>query len=229
MRNFIPFAGAICLAAMPLSAQILYETPGHAYIQDFDLLPRIKTADWEDGKTLQGWHALYAKNEQIPETIAARTGKSTLGGLASLGISEKDANRALGNTPGIVTGNTVLTARFQNKTGKTLTRITIGYTGQLWRIVGGGPKELLVSWHVNTPESQEDWTAIPELVFSAPVQEPANTELDGTLPENSEVLSTTITDISWPPDESLYIRFFQVNDVRNKVFAIDDFTFNAEP
>lgn len=231
-KSFILIAAIMLAGFHTASAQILYSISGSNYFQDFQTLNYSGGGTWDDGVTLLGWHAFYVKDSVIPTTYATRTGANTSGGLASYVPSAiPTADRSLGAAPGTAFGNTMFGVRFINTTEQTLTEMSISFQAELWRIIGEGAKDLVVAYQIGDFAGLNSgiWTDISELTFAAPVTSPAGTALNGTLPENSELLSKTVTGLNWNPGDDLVIRFFQANNSANKGFAIDDFNFSSVP
>lgn len=214
------------LLPFPLAAQVSYTEAEAEYVESFNQLAHSGSSEWEDGKTVPGWSAWFSLSG-TPERYAAYDGTSSAGGLRSFGpIGSRE--RALGLATGSHFGDGMIGVAVMNETGQRLDEITVSYVGQLWRGVGSGGKALNVEYRVGGPEElkEGEWTPIEELVFHVPKGE-GHTAFDGTLPENSQKLTASVSGVQWENGQTLHIRFVQANDEQNKHLAIDQFTLSA--
>jgi MYXO-CTERM domain-containing protein len=229
LRSLAILAGGIggaIAAAGPASAAIpLTTTP---YGQNFDSLPSHSTAagstfTWTDNSTLSGW---YAKANG--DVFRTEDGSTTTGGIYSHGAASS-AERALGG----LAGPHYWGARFQNKTGTTITGFSLSYTGEQWRDDNTADQALKFDYLVtdaNIAIDSTGWTAGPSaLDFTSPQStDPVTKAIDGNLAANKSLRSASVSGLTIAPNSHFWVRWFDANHTGDDhALAIDDLTLTA--
>ncbi len=249
--------------ATPPPSFVPYSTPGAVYTQNFDTLPSQTGASVNadnpvtvNGVTyslanpydfgfpqaasgnigglgipaLAGWYGASVASAQF----GATDGDQTTGGDLSFGMPNS-SQRALGLLATSSTKATAFGVRFLNGTGITLTRMSVQFTGEVWR-QSDVPKTLQFSYYVDlTGTNKFRPTVATALVPSLNVNIPTvaadsgGVAVDGTSPFNQtnlSVINQTIT--NWPPGAALWL-VWQIPDSTGKAqgLAIDNLTFSA--
>jgi hypothetical protein len=202
--------------------------------------------------TMPGWYGWVQDttspnaSEASPsfDRFGANCGDQGRAGIQSFGPTNSYAastNRALGllssgSKHGLGSGDDALTARFINNTPLTLTRISLQFTGELWR-QSNLPKTLAFSYVLDLTGTNgfdtnaDDYVNLPELDVAFPIDaaDVGGTNVDGTLPINqvtNAVFNQTIT--NWPPGAALWLIWEYASDVSlAQGIGIDDLTFSA--
>ena len=210
-----------------------------SYSQNFDSLAASGTGNtWSNGSTLAGW-SLF--RQPAPGTAitaySANDGASNAGSFYSYG-SGNSSDRALGGLgsggtyfgspgSGAIAGWIAFAAT--NKTGADLGSITIAFDGEQWRNGGnttaqsmvleygfGATFDAVATW--TAPGGNFDWTS--------PVATGTAAAVDGNVAGKVSARGGTLTGLDWNPDETLWIRWIEVNDAGNDHgLAIDNFSF----
>src|SRR5262249_28231398 len=81
---------------------------------------------------LAGWYGMADPAASVGARFGATDGDQTTGGIISFGLPN-NSNRTLGLLATSTTGFTAFGAKFLNGTGETLTRMTLQFTGAVWR------------------------------------------------------------------------------------------------
>jgi hypothetical protein len=182
--------------------------------------------------SMPGWYGLA----DIAPKFGASEGDQSTGGIISFGSTNGPgaSNRALGLLATSSTGGTAFGAKLINQTTNTLTRLTLQFTGELWR-QSAVPKTLEFSYYVDPTATNgfpSNVTAsLTNLNVSFPTDPSAATPVpvDGTALTNQVVLAVTNQTIAdWPPGAALWL-VWQMADPTGKGqgIAIDDLTFSA--
>ncbi|MFN7564450.1 MAG: ExeM/NucH family extracellular endonuclease [Prosthecobacter sp.] len=118
-----------------------------------------------------------------------------------------------------------------NNSGGTLTRFTLSYTGEQWRLGGGSANTLTFAYAVGASGiNTGTYKTVSTLSFTSPITGTTASALDGNAAANRVSLSATVTDVPWGPGQTLVLRWSDVNDSGgDDALAMDDFTFSAEP
>jgi hypothetical protein len=204
------------------------------YAQNFDALPSSGTGTWEHGTAyFPGWHLF--RTAPVTTTILTGTGTSNYGGLYSFG-SAGSSDRALGSiSSGTNTvGEFAWGLMIQNNTGKTITSLTVTYTGEQWRSASPtSPQHTLSFWYATnldpsafnlSPKTDAGWTNVKELDFWGPVFKTAGGPLNGNAPEYRKTLSAVIP-ITILPGTYAMLRWKDLNELElDHGLAIDDFS-----
>lgn len=207
------------------------------YSQNFDSLA-ISGAGlaWSNNVILPGWF-LFNKNLSDIATYGATDGNTNVGNFYSFGVSGA-AERALG---GIASGNVYfgspvplandvagwVAVAAKNVTGSTLDRLTLSFDGEQWRNGGNMTAQSMVlqyglgasfstvsSW--TTPGGNFDWTSPVATTPAAPV----NGNVEGRVANRGG----TLTGLNWVSNETLWIRWVELNNAgSDHGLAIDNF------
>lgn len=223
----LALAIALCLASMPLRAQI--SMSGGNYTQDFDSLGSAN-ASWTDNATLVGWYA--SKGVNPATNYFAGSGAGTTGGIYSFGTSGVNpaSDRALGSVASGSASSLAYGVRFVNDTGQAQTNILVSYTGEQWRSGTNTPQSLTFSCQVSssplTNPAAAGWTSVSALDFSAPNLSVFTTVLDGNDPANRTAFSNVLlAGVAVAPGEELFLRWLDIDNTgSDSGLAIDDLT-----
>ncbi|MGE9291001.1 MAG: hypothetical protein ACQKBT_08430 [Puniceicoccales bacterium] len=216
-----------------------YSTTGFEYSETFDsgLPASASTPAWSDDSIFTGWYAYQSATTGAPTNYRiTSTGSSSAADLYQFRTSSSSTDGSLGTRPESATGDMMLGLLLTNTTGTTLTEFTLGYTGEQWYESSTVQNnQYVVSFQIGDVTNLDSgtWTDIDDLTFNTPNDGTGTTgtSLDGTLPENSEVLSpVTVSDIVWEDGTDLWIRWFDANSSGfDHGLAIDDVSFTAVP
>lgn len=238
---------AACLGGAPaVVAQVNYDRPGNVYSQDFNNAAGWPVADikWEDNVTFPGWYAAYYDSTKSAFITPAKLGMSDGQGVGFnlyRGVTER-TNGALGGqaadevTPEAGVGGIFYGVQITNKTDRELTQFSFGYKVGLWRLASpkGQQATLMASYKVGGGSLKDGaWTVIAGSSYTTPRGGNGSmaSSVDGAVPENQVDFSKiTVTGVKIPPGESLWIRWFDVNNRGlDHGVALDDFKFTASP
>ena len=247
--------------ATPPPSFIAYTAPASVYTQNFDGLPDPGAASVNSANpvtingtayalanpydfagpvlatgsgglgisTLAGWYGSSA----LLARFGATDGDQTTGGQISFGPAD-GSNRALGLLATSTTGGTAFGARFINRSGITLTRMNLQFTGEIWR-QSNVPKTLQFGYYVDLTGTSTLATNTTVLIPALNVNFPTvpadvgGAATNGTLAVNQTNLSVwnqTIT--TWPPGAALWL-VWQMTDSTGKAqgLGIDNLSFSA--
>jgi hypothetical protein len=178
---------------------------------------------------LAGWYGSGVAGTKF----GATDGDQTTGGQISFGLPNS-SSRTLGLLATSSTGGTAFGARFVNGTGITLTRMTVQFTGEVWR-QSNVPKTLQFFYYID-PTGIGGFPAtttalVPSLNVNFPTVagDVGGVAVDGTSSQNQtnrSVSNQTIT--NWPPGAALWL-VWQMTDSSGKAqgLAIDNLNFSA--
>lgn len=240
-RAAISLVATFCLIGDTLLGQVTYDSAGSTYAQNFDSLASSGSGiTWDNNTTLPGW---FLFRQPAPGTTIttynAGTGSSTSGSFYSFGLSG-NTERALGavgsggsywGSPGSGAVAGWMAVGFQNNTGATLTSFSVSYDGEQWRYSGitsaqtmrfeygfGIAFTSVPSWLA--PGGNFDW--------DSPVTSGSAGAIDGNILGLVTGRGGTISNLSWSPGDTLWLRWVEVNDAGDDHgLAIDNFTFTA--
>ena len=204
-------------------------TSGATYTYNFDHLPITATgASQVGGIFLDGWSFLEASTN-ANTTFDAGTGSSSTGNTYSLGVA--GANGIGDRAFGILQSGTltsIIGGKFVNNTGSTIISLTIGYTGEVWRL-SAATDNLAFSYQVGDVALNlaSGWNTVAGLAFSTPITGTA-AAVDGNLSANRTVITpVTITGLSIPSGSTITIRWVDATASSSACMGIDDFTIIA--
>lgn len=249
----ILLASLIAVTATSFSAgQLAYISAGSTLTETFANPAGWGTGNmsaqrWMDNRTIPGWYAAYyvaaSDTYTTPPTIVRSNGTQTTNHSfyifrdpsdeeirqdGALGAIPLNAQTAGPNQGGVFYG-----VQIRNETSKPLTEFTLGYVMEIWRLSRAArPNSLAVSYRIGGDTfGSGTWTAIPSLTLTSPAgPESGTTLLNGNLDENRLSASATVTGVTIPPGESIWIRWYDNNDpgIDNGI-GIDEVTFSAKP
>lgn len=198
---------------------------GTPYTQDFDSLASSGSAE----TTLPAGWAFLETGSNANATYAAGTGSSNSGNTYSFGAAGS-GERAFGM---LLSGSLTpsIGASFTNDTGATITTLTIGYTGEQWRLgaTGRGADRIDFQYSVDAGSlSTGSWTDADALDFSSPFTAGPTGALDGNAAAQRAAIGSTITGLSIAPGATFWIRWTDFNaSGSDDGLAIDGFSLAA--
>ncbi len=172
------------------------------YTQDFNSLLPSGT-----GNVLPGGWMISESGTAADGMYNAGTGSGSTGDTYSFGAAVV-AERALGTLQS-GTLQSVIGFYFTNATGSTITRLTIMYTGEQWRLGAAGRNDRLdFQFSLNASTlANGDWADMDVLDFTAPVSSGATGALDGNEAANKQLITSTITGILIAPGSTCFFRW----------------------
>lgn len=217
---------AVTLVAASAQAAVSVTSPSFTYSQNFDSLPSSgSTLTWVNDSTILGWD-LYTGAGSAIGTLAIGNGGSNAGNFYSFGTTSS-GERALGGvgSGGTVFGSPVsgavagyIAVAFKNQTGQELNGFTLGFDGEQWRNGGnttaqtmelqygfGSTFGAVSSW--TTPGGSFNW--------ASPVVGSTSAAVNGNAAGLVSGLGGTVENLSWGQDETLWVRWIEVNNVGN--------------
>ncbi len=250
-RLFV-FALVVCSTRCSLAA-FNYSSIGSTYQQNFDTLDSSDIYHaWNNNVTIEGWYLfrVTAPGNSTPYPIAgyaASDGSVTRTQFYSFGV-DGDPDRALGGIGGGTFGNgddqiSIPTTNqicgwiafsLLNNTGATLNDFTISYDGEQWRdssdIELQQAQTMVLQYGFGA-----DFAAVSSWIspggnfdFTSPYFTTNAGKIDGNSTGLAAGLGGTISDISWQPGETLWIRWVEKNDPGlDHALAIDNFSFSS--
>ena len=189
--------------------------------------------------TPPGWFVGYAGPTNLT-AVAVNDGSVPPNGTAAWNFgSAGSTNRALG-TMATSTGSAApndsryVEARIRNRTGQSLGRITVSYSGVQWRTASTATNTTLVLQFSLDGTNFE--LAGAAFNFTQPTLTPLSRDLNGNEatnrvavipPDGTIFLLTPVI----PPDGTIFLRWFDANDAgtTDPALAIDNFSFSAAP
>ncbi len=203
---------------------IQYALAGSTHTENFNVLSNSATSS----VTPNGWS--FIENGTNANTVyAASNGNQSAGDTYSLGTTGS-TERAFGT---VQSGSNIPTigAAIQNKTGQTLTSMSITYAGEQWRLGTAGRQDKLDFQYSLNATSLTDgtWIDVDSLDFIAPTTAGTNgSALDGNAATNRANRSATIGSINIPTEATFWIRWLDLNaSSADDALGIDDFSFSA--
>ena len=211
-------------AAAPLHAACnSLGTANVAYLQDFDTLSNVAGSTTND-LTIPGWSLTESGGgARDNEQYAVDTGILTTGDSYSYGASGS-TERALGS----VRAGTLIPvfgACFTNNTGFAITRLSIAYTGEEWRLgTAARTDELDFQYSTDATDlTTGNWTGVPALNFVTPDTVTAGAK-NGNAAADRTAIASTIAPVALANGASLWIRWIDSDAAgADDGLAIDDF------
>ncbi len=223
--------------AVPVS----YTNAGAVYTQSFDGLPNTGSFSLSgkgpfnlsgspiNASGLAGWQLMMAGGSNANAVFAFGTGSSTGNGIYSLG-SSGSTDRALGSlasSTGIYAYGVLLT----NNTGSLLNSFTLGFTTEQWR-KGGSTNKNTWSFRYKTGSftniDQSGLVADSGLNVNSVITSSGAGSLNGNQSDNQQIISYTVTHITWKPGEQLLLRWDDADEAgSDDACAIDNLSFSA--
>ncbi len=251
VRLFV-FALVVCSARCSLAA-FNYSSIGSTYYQNFDTLASSgRYHDWNNNVTIEGWYLfrVTAPGNSTPYPITgydASDGLTTRTQFYSYGV-DGDPDRALGGIGGGTFGNGDdqistpspnqicgwIAVSLLNNTGAILNDFTVSYDGEQWRDAGDNEppyaQTMVLQYGFGADfGSVASWVSPGDTFdFTSPRFTKNEGEIDGNSTGLDTGLGGTISDISWQPGETLWIRWVEKNDLGlDHALAIDNFSFSS--
>ncbi|WP_395612812.1 beta strand repeat-containing protein, partial [Allosphingosinicella sp.] len=207
----------------PAPQSISITTGSLTYSQNFDSLANTGTSstvptDWAFLETLGSANTIYT----------AGTGSGTTGDTYSFG-STAATDRALGQLrSGSVA--TTIGAQFTNSIGGTISGLSIGYTGEQWRLGATGRVDRMdfqISFDA-TSLSNGTWYDVNSLDFTAPVTAGTVGALDGNAAANRTAISAVLSNLSIAQGATFWIRWVDLDATgSDDGLGIDDFSLSV--
>jgi hypothetical protein len=205
------------LAEAVAAAPISLATAGATYQQNF-----VSLASSGTSSTLPAGFALLEVGGDT--SYAADTGSLATGDTYSYGPTSTPTERALGVLRDTAVGSTI-GAEFQNNTGAAVTRLTIAYTGEQWRLGATGRTDRLDFQYSTDATSlgTGTWTDADALDFTAPITAGSVGALDGDVPGHRRRRSLTVTGLYIPAGATFWFRWQDLDATGNDDgLAVDD-------
>jgi len=225
-----PGFGLVMLsAALPLHAAcISLDTPGVAYVQDFDTLSNV-AGSTTNNLTIPGWFLTESGGgARDNEQYAVDTGASNVGDSYSYGAAAS-TERAVGS----VRAGTLIPvfgACFANNTGFAITRLSIAYTGEEWRLgTEGRTDELAFQYSTDATDlATGTWTGVAALKFVTPDTVTVGAK-NGNAAADRTALASTIAVVGMANGATLCIRWIDSDaSGGDDGLAIDDFALTPD-
>ncbi|WP_121357110.1 beta strand repeat-containing protein [Flavisolibacter nicotianae] len=211
-------------------AQVSLATVNTPVLQNFDALVSSGSATQSGGIFAEGWSFLETGINQNG-TYLAGTGSNAAGDTYSFGVSgiNPATDRAFGF---FQSGNlqSFIGWKFTNNTGQTISTISVGYTGELWRLSGVADK-LSFSYQLGDValNAASGWTAVPELEFTTPGTGAA-AAVDGNSNANRTVIApVNIVGLNIPDGTTVTFRWTDATPTSSAGMGIDDFSLSLVP
>jgi endonuclease I len=205
--------------------QVIINNLSTGYTQNFDSLANTGTSS----TVPTGWLFLET-GTNANTTYQADDGTLNSGNTYSYGPAST-TERAFGT---LLSGSVTPTigAYFTNRSGATLTSLTITYFGEQWRLGNTGRTDRLdFQYSLDaTSLATGTWTDVDQLDFSSPITAGTVGALDGNATANRTQKTFTITGLSIANGSTFYIRWNDFNATgADDGLAVDDFsmTFNG--
>jgi len=199
------------------------------YTQDFDSMGTAGTAPptgWICGNytTVQSNVAIPGSAPVNVALIVDNGSDATKGRSYNYGTTAS-TDRALGNLPTTATGDRAIQVGFTNQTGSTISKISIGYTGEQWRAWNDSTLDNN-HWFFCTAPGSGFVDMGAALSFTALQSSSGGAALDGNLAANRTVITGEYTlPASITDGQAFYLTWHDVNDPSNDAgMAIDDFS-----
>lgn len=221
---------ATCFYCLQTSAQLSITMANTPVIQNFDALPSTGIGHLPAGTIFdQGWSFLESGTSGNT-TYQAGTGSNDNRDTYSFGAAGTGlvTDRAFGmlQSGGL---NSIIGLKITNNTGQLVSSLTIGYTGELWRLNGAGD-ELLFSFQAGNValNAATGWQAVSALKFATPAT--GSGAVDGNIAVNRTVItSVTLTGLYIPDGTTITLRWIDPTGTISAGMAIDDFSVSLIP
>jgi hypothetical protein len=230
-RSVIPSGFGLAMlgaAALLHAACISLDTPGVAYVQDFNTLSNV-AGSTTNNLTIPGWFLTESGGgARDNEQYAVDTGGSSAGDSYSYGASGS-TERALGS----VRSGTLIPvfgACLTNNTGFAITRLSIAYTGEEWRLgTEGRSDELDFQYSTDATDlATGTWTGVPALNFVTPDTVTVGAK-NGNAAADRTAIASTIVPLGMANGATFWIRWIDSDaSGADDGLAIDDFAFTPD-
>jgi hypothetical protein len=175
---------------------------------------------------------MAAPTASVGARFGATYGDQTTGGIISFG-SPNSSQRALGLLATSSTGFTAFGAKFVNQTPQTMTRMTLQFTGEVWR--QSDLSKTLQFFYLVDPTAASgfstNYTALDEnlnVSFPTVAEDVGGIAVDGTSSLNQTNLGVVNQPINWPPGAALWLVWTMLDPTgKAQGLGIDNFSFSA--
>jgi hypothetical protein len=217
-------------SSMVVSGQLSITTLNTPVIQNFDALVSTGTGTQSAGIFAQGWSFLESGTSQ-DQSYQAGTGSSATGDTYSFGLSGVNglSDRGFGMLQsGSLTS--IIGFRFTNNTGKTVSSLKVGFTGEVWRL-STAADNLSFSYQsgnvaLNAPVG---WVNLASLNFTTPVTGTTGA-VDGNNSASRTVIApVTIYGLYIPDGATVTFRWVDATGTSSAGMCIDDFYLELIP
>jgi hypothetical protein len=201
-------------------------TNNSAVTQNFDGLANSGFNQAQTGGIFSlGWSFLEG-GSNANTAYDAGTGSGNGGNTYSFGVA--GTNAVTDRTFGMLQSGSltsILGFKFTNNTGSTVTSITIGYTGEVWRLSSSADAFAFSYQSGNVAlNAASGWTTVAGLSFTTPVTGTA-APVDGNATANRTVISpVTITGLSITNGTTFTLRWVDGTAGSSSGFGLDDFS-----
>ena len=224
---------SLIFATLPLAgiAQISYT--GGIYMQDFNSLSSGAIYTLYTNLPA-GWIVTTAVNADTYVWTPVTNGFSNNYGEYCFSLTASDPDKAIGLVIGS-TGQAYLGARFRNATGMTLSSFSLDYFAEQWRkgAIASNDQVIPFAYSLNaTSLASGTFVNVPALdMHSINDGDGVAAAMNGNANSNRQLISGTVSGLSWLPNQDLWIRWSGVSYsfFSAHALAIDDLTFRAVP
>ncbi len=242
-KNLLTLAAVIATAAAGTAqAQVIYNTAGGTYSQNFDWTTGAATSvtwvdnaaaqttsTWVTGASSLGWYSGFTGTDTFQPTNGTANNGGSL--LSNFYFGSDNTDRSLGGRPTAGNGALILGLRLTNTTGVTLNSFTLGYALEITNQRDASVNNTAnFAYTIGNPANwaTDSFTAATSLNATTPLVAVA-TNVDGNLPGNRTTVSNTINGISWANGTDLWLRWTVPNVTNGPNVGLDDLTFSAVP
>jgi hypothetical protein len=218
------------LAVIPLAAHSQINYSGGTYAQDFNTLQDATI--YTDYTALPaGWlvsHGSYVWTSSVTNGYSNNYGTYCFASAA--GASDKSIGLVIGTT-----GQAYFGAQYRNTSGTTLTSFTLSYFEEQWVKGGVTSSDQVIPFQYGVGASS--LTSGTYMSFPALDMHSINdgngvfASLDGNAAGNRQLITATVSGLSWAPNQDLWIRWSGVSLPfdHSHAMAVDDLSFVAVP
>ena len=224
MSGLLPGAA---VAPVLAAGSVSLTTLGTPYSQDFSTLANAGTTNTA---LPLGWDLSEAgTSARVNAAYAASTGSDTAGDVYSFGAGGSN-ERAYGTLlSGTLTP--LIGAAFSNDTGATIGSLSIGYTGEQWRLGTAGRTDRLdFQYSLDaTSLTTGTWVDVDGLDFNGPISSGTSGALDGNAAANRAAVAGSISGLSLLNGSTVWIRWTDFNAAgADDGLAVDDFSLTPQ-
>jgi trimeric autotransporter adhesin len=222
---------ALLTATMPLAAAAQIDYSGGGYSQDFDTLRSDAVYTYYTNLPV-GWSVNAISNSYAWTTVT--NGYSNNYGVYCFSLESGAADKSIGMVRGS-TGPAYVGARFRNASGVMLTAFTLSYFAEQWRkgAVSSNDQTIPFSYSLDaTNLTSGTFVSVPALdMHSIHDGDGVAAAMNGNAASNRQFIASTVSGISWLPNQDLWIRWSGVaySFSTAHALAIDDLSFRAVP
>jgi len=228
MKTLFTIIGLAAATLAGAQAQVQINALNTALTQNFNSIGN-GTLTWTNNSTIAGWYF----NAQANGNLTSSNGTTNTGQGYNFG-STGGADRAIGYVGSGGNSFTNIGVQLINNTGSTITSLTVGYSGELWRSGGLQPTNSnnifafayqtgLIALPSNT--STTGWTTVTSLNYAPTVAVAA-----GALSGTATPISFSITGLTIANGTGITLRWIGNDGSGTDAgIAIDDFSVIAVP